>query len=86
VKFVDANTGIANDENYNPIRLQQEGNIINLDPLFENPNRNKLRIDQNSPAVSAGNESYRVAKDILGVLRELLSAPDLGAYQHVISD
>jgi hypothetical protein len=56
-------------------------NIIrNQDPKFQNANKNKLNINETSPAFANGNAAYLVVKDILGITRSL--PPDLGAYKN----
>jgi len=60
--------------------------ILNEDPVFEDPTNNKMAIGDTSPCVNQGdlNTALLVPLDILGVDRT--SAPDLGAYQHIIFD
>lgn len=60
-------------EHYNNI-------ILNENPKFYNVSQNKFNIDKTSAAFAKGNQSYIIAKDILGITRT--SPPDLGAYQN----
>ena len=57
--------------------------LLNLDPVFENPQENKMAIGDTSPCINQGNPATAllVPLDILGVDRT--AAPDLGAYQHI---
>jgi hypothetical protein len=57
--------------------------LINEDPVFENPQENKMAIGDTSPYINQGdvNTAQQVPLDISGVNRT--SAPDLGAYQHI---
>jgi hypothetical protein len=54
--------------------------IRNQDPKFQNANKNKLNINNTSPAFANGNAAYLITKDILGINRSL--PPDLGAYKN----
>ncbi|HFX17939.1 MAG TPA: hypothetical protein ENK64_02200 [Flavobacteriales bacterium] len=58
--------------------------LLNQEPVFENPNENKLIIGDTSPAINYGdiNTALLVPLDIRGMDRT--AAPDLGAYQHII--
>ncbi len=60
--------------------------LLNTDPVFENPQENKLAIGDDSPCINLGNPATAllVPFDILGVDRT--TAPDLGAYQHITFD
>ena len=60
------------------------GNIFNKDPDFKDARKNMLIIGENSEAINKGLSSFatQVPFDILNVNRT--SAPDLGAYQHII--
>ena len=60
--------------------------LLNEDPVFENPQENKLAIGDDSPCINLGNPATAllVPFDILGVDRT--AAPDLGAYQHITFD
>ncbi|WP_179345266.1 hypothetical protein [Winogradskyella ursingii] len=61
-----------------------EGNIFNLDPDFENPFENLMRIGEDSGANSIGNLMFanQVPIDILGIPRTV--SPDAGAYESVV--
>ena len=56
------------------------GIILNQDPKFQSSVKNKLNINETSPAVAKGNLNFLIPKDILGTIRTL--PPDLGAYQN----
>ena len=79
IKFREAGTSVDGNPLYTSIRGGANGNNIIDDPMFYEPNQNKLNI-QDGPAVGAGNTTYIIPFDILGVSRT--SPPDLGAYQH----
>lgn len=80
IKFRDAGTALATNENYNFIRLEQNGNLKNQDPKFFDPDTNQLNIDDTSGAFQKGNLLYLVGFDIRGTARSSSTAPDLGAY------
>ncbi|MEY2693479.1 MAG: hypothetical protein RIT03_1871 [Bacteroidota bacterium] len=80
IKFRDAGTALATNENYNFIRLEQNGNLKNQDPKFFDPYTNQLNIDSSSGAFQKGNLLYLIGFDIRGNARSTASAPDLGAY------
>ncbi|WP_159024009.1 hypothetical protein [Formosa sp. L2A11] len=63
-----------------------ENMIFNEDPSFKNSSNNELGIDENSKAINQGNATYanQVPLDILNTSRT--AAPDLGAYQHSVSE
>ena len=79
IKFGDQGTTLEGNPFYNLIRNGANGNLLNLDPKFQNINRNKLNIDDTSNAVAKGNIAY-IQPDINNTPRS--SPPDLGAYQH----
>ena len=54
--------------------------LVHQDPKFQNANKNKLNINNTSPAFANGNAAYLIVKDILGNTRSL--PPDLGAYKN----
>ena len=60
--------------------------LLNTDPLFEDETENKMQITADSPCINQGNIStaQQVPLDILQVDRT--TAPDLGAYQHIIDE
>ena len=80
IKFRDAGTILATNENYNFIRLEQNGNIKNSDPKFFDLYTNQLNIDSSSGAYQKGNLLYLIGFDIRGNARSTATAPDLGAY------
>ena len=55
-----------------------EDNIFNVDPDFEDPFENLMRIGQDSGANGIGSTDFIIAMDILGETRN--SPPDAGAY------
>ena len=79
VKFYDSGTSIASNPLYNPIRNEENGNVKNKSPKFQDYNKNKLNIDDTSGAFEAGNPLYLVIKDVLGNNRNP-NKPDIGAY------
>ena len=79
VKFNDSGTALATNELYNEIRNEENGNVKNKSPRFQNYNKNKLNIDDTSGAFELGNPLYLIAKDILGNDRNSVN-PDIGAY------
>ena len=66
----------------NLLRTQQtipgSGNILNMDPLFLNPEEGNFRLEQQSPAVNVLSEAT-LPEDLDGLPRD--SLPDLGAYE-----
>jgi len=60
--------------------------LLNTDPLFEDETENKMAVISGSPCINQGNIStaQEVPFDILQVDRT--TAPDLGAYQHIIDE
>jgi hypothetical protein len=80
IKFRDAGTVLSTNENYNFIRLEQNGNLKNQDPKFFDPYTNQLNIDSSSGAYQKGNLLYLIGFDIRGNARSTVTAPDLGAY------
>ena len=80
IKFRDAGTLLATNENYNFIRQELFGNIKNRDPKFFDLYTNQLNIDSSSGAFQKGNLLYLIGFDILGNARSTSTAPDLGAY------
>ena len=61
-----------------------ENNIFNEDPDFLDVNTNQLIIGGESAAINQGNSVFaiQVPVDVLNTNRT--SAPDIGAYQHII--
>jgi hypothetical protein len=55
-----------------------ESNLINTDPLFQDPEAYNYQLDEGSPAIDAGPD-INILTDLLGVTRD--AAPDLGAYE-----
>ena len=55
-----------------------EGNFFNIDPDFEDPFENGMRIGQDSGAIGIGSPDFLISSDILGGTRT--SPPDAGAY------
>ena len=80
IKFRDASTALATNENYNFIRLEQNGNIKNSDPKFFDPDTNQLNIDHTSGAFQKGSLLYLIGFDIRGNARSTSTDPDMGAY------
>ncbi|MFM2266243.1 MAG: hypothetical protein RLZ77_1663 [Bacteroidota bacterium] len=80
IKFRDAGTILATNENYNFIRQELNGNIKNRDPKFFDLYTNQLYIDSSSGAFQKGNLLYLIGFDIRGNARSTATAPDLGAY------
>ena len=58
-----------------------EGNRFNLDPDFEDPFENLMRIGSDSDANGIGSPAFLITEDILGETR--VSPPDAGAYKSV---
>ncbi len=65
---------VANPSYYNNI-------ILNQNPRFLDIAKNKLNINNTSPAFAKGNPAYSITLDINGKTRT--SPPDLGAYQNM---
>ncbi|MBS7788099.1 hypothetical protein KIH23_12395 [Flavobacterium sp. CYK-55] len=80
IKFRDAGTSLQDNNAYNFIREESNGNIKNQNPNFFDVNANKLNIDETSPAYQKGSLSFLVPLDILGHPRTS-NPPDMGAYQ-----
>ena len=82
IKFNESGTALATDPSlialYAPIKSVASGNFFDQDPKFQNISRNKLNINDQSPAVGKANPAatYFVQKDILGIDRLL----EIGAY------
>ncbi|MGM5471083.1 right-handed parallel beta-helix repeat-containing protein [Flavobacteriaceae bacterium LMO-SS05] len=84
IRFEDNNNNFTGaNYNFNDSTLY-ENVIFNQDPDFKEPFENMLIIGENSAANNKGNTTFanQVPFDILNVNRT--SAPDLGAYQHII--
>jgi len=78
VKFRDEGTALVTNTLYDVIReTNTNGNLINKDPKFQNANANKLNIEADSPAASAGG-NFGVTVDVNGKTR---TSFDIGAYQ-----
>jgi hypothetical protein len=83
LKFNDRFNDFSNDARYDFMNTSLYSNVVlNEDPLFENPDRNKLRIDNKSSANGIANPSTVSVFDILGAIRSSM-APDAGAYESV---
>jgi len=81
VKFNDEGVNIPNPELYAQIKATAtatDGNYIELNPGFENIEKNKLNISAESNAAGKANPTYLLPFDILGISR---TKNDLGAYQ-----
>lgn len=79
IRFRDQGTRLASRWEYKFIRDEID-NIKNKDPKFYNVNRNKLNIDDTSPAFQNGSINYIIPSDVLGHPRTS-NPPDIGAYQ-----
>ncbi|MCS6823592.1 MAG: hypothetical protein NZ529_04790 [Cytophagaceae bacterium] len=55
------------------------GNLLNIDPKFENESKKDYRLKAGSPAVDAGIPMASISTDIEGKLRDY--HPDVGAYE-----
>lgn len=85
IKFNDPNNHFSDVQEIDFSDTNHYQNIwLNQDPVFENPQENKMAIGDTSPCINKGDTTTAllVPTDILGVDRT--SSPDLGAYQHVI--
>lgn len=60
--------------------LDTNGNLINQDPLFINPDGNDYTLDSLSPAIDAGLNTG-ILFDLDGILRD--SLPDIGAFEWI---
>ncbi|SCY01356.1 hypothetical protein [Flavobacterium caeni] len=82
IKFNDSGTGIENDPQYAFIRDEQNGNRKNIDPEFNNPNRNQLYIFTTSAAATAGNTDFITSgsTDYFGTPRATIPGLALGAF------
>lgn len=77
------NDNISGTGNYNFSNdLFYEGNRFNLDPDFEAPFDNLMRIGQDSGANGIGSTDFIITTDILGETRT--SPPDAGAYKSAV--
>jgi hypothetical protein len=82
VKFNDENTSQATISLYDTIRNQENGNKKNLDPKFNDPDRNLMWLSENSPADNGGVFLPLYDKDILDEVRTSGNT-DIGAYQFI---
>jgi hypothetical protein len=73
---------LANPTLYDILRLEQNGNKINLNPKFKDANKNQLNLLESSAAIGFGVFVPTVPEDILGNVRTI-SNTDIGAYQYV---
>lgn len=83
-RFSDNSNNFTGDNyNFND-PLLYDSMIFNQNPEFLDPFENNLIIGENSAAINTANPDFSilVPEDLLGVNR--VSAPDIGAYQHVI--
>lgn len=82
IKFNDSGLALENDPKYAFIRDEQNGNVKNVDPEFNNPNGNQLYIFTTSPAAQAGNSAFQTTgnTDYFGNLRVANPNPALGAF------
>jgi hypothetical protein len=71
---------VANPDLYDIIRLEQNGNLVNKNPDFQNINRNMLNIGADSFAKGAGIDGG-IQYDILHNLRT--NPFDIGAYNWI---
>ena len=81
IKFNDDGVNLPNPELYAPIKTAAtatSGNYIELNPGFQNIDKNKLNISPESNAVGKANTAYLLPFDILGLSR---TTNDIGAYQ-----
>jgi hypothetical protein len=60
--------------------LDTNGNLINQDPLFINPDGNDYTLDSLSPAIDEGLNTG-ILFDLDGILRD--SLPDIGAFEWI---
>ena len=81
VKFNDFNTSISGQAIFNEIRNQQNGNLKNLDPKFNNINRNFMNLQIGSSAIGKGNFIFSNFNDILNLPRT--NPSDIGAYKFI---
>ena len=58
--------------------ILSDGNLINTDPLFQNPEEYNYQLGNQSPAIDAGSD-IGVTTDLLGLPRD--ANPDLGAFE-----
>ncbi len=84
IRFIDHNDNFTG-ENYDFENTNHyEGNIFNEAPDFKDTDENELIIGESSAAINNGLATFatQVPVDILNTDRT--TAPDLGAYQHII--
>jgi hypothetical protein len=82
LRFNDRFNDFSNDARYDFMNTALYNRVvINEEPLFENPDLNKVRVDNESAASGIANPSTASAFDILGTLRTTM--PDAGAYESV---
>ena len=79
---ISSSSGIINNPLYNSIRLEQNGNKINLNPKFKDTDKNQLNLLEGSAAIGFGIFEPTVPEDIIGNVRTI-SNTDIGAYQFV---
>ena len=87
IKFDDPQQHFSNVQEVDFSDVTHYQNILlNQDPVFEDPQENKLLIGDDSPCINQGEitTAQSVPLDLLGVDRT--GAPDLGAYQHITFD
>ena len=85
IQFESSNTSIINNSFFDWENNSYYNQIIrNVDPAFVSAENNDMRITQKSKLIGIGdtNVGADVPIDLAGTAR--VSAPDLGAYQHVV--
>lgn len=84
IRFNNSNGNLTGDNYDLNDASHYEGNIFNEDPNFMDTDLNKFIIGEESAAINKGSATFasQIPVDILNINRT--SAPDLGAYQHII--
>ena len=87
IQFDSSSESVINDPFFDWDNSTYYNQIIrNGEPSFVQPQENDMRISQDSDFIKKGDVAIgvQIGTDVLGVQRS--SPPDLGAYQHVISE
>lgn len=84
IRFNNSNLEGTGNYIFNDITFY-ENNVFNLDPDFENPFENMMRIGADSGANGLANTDFNFLNDILGESRNV-PEPDSGAYESVVFD
>ncbi|MFC0604483.1 right-handed parallel beta-helix repeat-containing protein [Winogradskyella pulchriflava] len=84
IRFNNSNLEGTGNYIFNDITFYED-NVFNLDPDFEDPFENMMRIGADSGANGLANTDFNFLNDILGVSRNV-PEPDSGAYESVVFD